>query len=247
MYKEVPFLLWWFWEYLGFTLFHEDNDRPKRENTTLYDSKDMRKLLNKLGERVSIESSKTYLIVGLGNPGNRYKNNRHNVGFMVLDEIAKKLNTQFSRIQSNALVTKGEYKGDRLILSKPRTYMNVSGQPIRSLVKFYKIPLENLIITFDDADLPFETIRVRPDGGSSGHKGMESIIHDLGSNHFNRLRVGIGRPPGKMKTPDYVLKDFSKNEMELLPMVLDRASDAVLMFVAEGIDAVMNKYNRTGS
>jgi PTH1 family peptidyl-tRNA hydrolase len=207
----------------------------------------MNKLLRKFGDYISNESSETYLIVGLGNPGQKYKNNRHNVGFMVLDEIAKKLNIRFSRTQSNALITKGEYNGARLILAKPRTYMNASGRPIRTLLNFYKISLENLIIVFDDVDLPFETIRLRPEGGSSGHKGMTSIINDLGSENFNRLRVGIGRPPGKMNTPDYVLKDFSKSELELLPIILERASAAIFMLVAEGINAAMNKYNQTSS
>ena len=207
----------------------------------------MRKLLKKIGANTKNDSGKLYLIVGLGNPGQKFNNNRHNVGFMVLDEIAKKLNTRYSRFQSNALFTTEEYHGNKLILVKPRTYMNLSGQPVKAFVKFYKIPLENLIITFDDADLPFEIIRLRPEGGSSGHQGMKSIIHNLGSEVFNRLRVGIGRPPGKLSTPDYVLKDFSKSEIELLPLILNRASDAVLMFVAEGIDAAMNKFNRKNS
>jgi PTH1 family peptidyl-tRNA hydrolase len=207
----------------------------------------MKNLFEKFGKYISTEGSKNYLIVGLGNPGQKFKNNRHNVGFMVLDEIAKKLNTQFSRTQSNAVITKGEYNDDRLILAKPHTYMNASGRSIRSLLNFYKISLENLVVVFDDADLPFETIRLRPEGGSSGHQGMESIIHELGSKNFNRLRVGIGRPPGKMSTPDYVLKDFSKSEKEFLPLILDEASNAVLMLVAEGISTAMNRYNQKNS
>ena len=204
----------------------------------------MKRLFRKNDGYISNESSDTYLIVGLGNPGQKYRNNRHNVGFMVLDEIAKKLNTKFSRTQSNALITKGEYNGEEILLVKPLTYMNSSGQPIRSLVNFYKISLEKLLIVFDDADLPFETIRLRPEGGSSGHKGMESTINILTSKQFNRLRVGIGRPPGKMSTPNYVLKDFSKRELEFLPMILERASAAIFMFVSEGIETAMNKYNQ---
>ncbi len=207
----------------------------------------MKKLFKKIDDYKSNESNGTYLIVGLGNPGQKYRNNRHNVGFMVVDEIAKKLDTEFSQTQSNAVITKGEYKGDKLILAKPRTYMNSSGQPIRSLLKFYKISFEKLLIVFDDADLPFETMRLRPEGGSSGHKGMESIINVLGSKQFNRLRVGIGRPPGKISTPDYVLKDFSKCELDLLPMILEKASAAVFMFITEGIDTAMNIYNQTSS
>jgi PTH1 family peptidyl-tRNA hydrolase len=203
----------------------------------------MRNLFDKFGGHVTTESKKVFLIIGLGNPGREYQNNRHNVGFMVLEEIARKLDIKFSRVQSNALVTKGEYSAHRIILAKPRTYMNNSGQPVRSLVRFYKIPLGNLMIVFDDADLPFDTIRLRSEGGSSGQKGMESIIQNLGAQDFNRLRVGIGRPPGRMSTPDYVLQDFNKEEREILPMLLDKASEAVLMCVAEGIIPAMNVYN----
>jgi len=185
-----------------------------------------------------------YLIVGLGNPGREYKNNRHNVGFMVVDEIAKKLGIEFSRMQSNAMVTKGDFNSDKIILVKPYSFMNVSGQPVRSLVRFYKIPLENLLVIFDDVDLPLGTIRLRPEGSSSGQKGMNSIIQQLGTQEFNRLRVGIGRPPGKMGTPDYVLHDFKQGEIEELSMILDRASEAALSFVAEGIISAMNNYNQ---
>jgi PTH1 family peptidyl-tRNA hydrolase len=186
-----------------------------------------------------------YLIVGLGNPGRDYKKNRHNIGFMVVDEIARKIGIEFTRMQSNAMVTKGDFIDDKIILAKPYSYMNASGQPVRSLVRFYKIPLENLLVIFDDVDLPLGTIRLRPEGSSSGHKGMNSIIQQLGTQEFNRLRVGIGRPPGKMGTPDYVLHDFKQGEIEELPMILERASDATLSFVAEGIISAMNNYNQT--
>jgi PTH1 family peptidyl-tRNA hydrolase len=204
----------------------------------------MQKIFDKISDRVTKEKRKTYLIVGLGNPGREYKNNRHNIGFMVIDQIAKKLGVEFSRMQSNAIVTKGNYYGDKIILAKPSSFMNASGQPVRSLVRFYKISHENLLIIFDDADLLFGTIRLRPEGSSSGHQGMNSIIQQLGSQEFNRLRVGIGRPPGKMKTPDYVLQDFKNGEVEELPMILDRASDAALSFVSEGIFPTMNTYNQ---
>jgi PTH1 family peptidyl-tRNA hydrolase len=186
-----------------------------------------------------------YLIVGLGNPGRDYKNNRHNVGFMVVDEIAKKLGIEFTRMQSNAMVTKGDFSSDKIILAKPYSFMNASGQPVRSLIRFYKIPLENLLVIFDDVDLPLGTIRLRSEGSSSGQKGMNSIIQQLGTQEFNRLRVGIGRPPGKMRTPDYVLHDFKQGEIEELPTILVRASDAALSFVAEGIISAMNNYNQT--
>ncbi len=184
-----------------------------------------------------------YLIVGFGNPGRQYKCNRHNVGFMLVDNLAKRLGTTFSRMESRALVTKTTYLDKRLILAKPQTYMNLSGQAVASLVKFYKIPLENLLIAYDDVDLPLGTIRLRPMGGSAGQKGMRSTIERLGTEEFPRIRLGIDRPPGAMQAADYVLQDFSKDEIEIVNHVIDRATDATLVFVTEGLDVAMNKYN----
>ena len=190
------------------------------------------------------EISETYLIVGLGNPGRKYKNSRHNVGFMVLDEVARKLSFEFTRMQSKAMISKGSYSEKKIILAKPRTFMNLSGQSVASLSRFYKIPNKNLLIIFDDADLELDRIRLLLEGGSSGHKGMKSIIRDIGGQNFPRLRIGISRPTGKMSTPSYVLQDFSKEEVETLDFVLDHASDAVLKFIAEGIDSAMNVFNQ---
>jgi len=184
-----------------------------------------------------------YLIVGFGNPGRQYKCNRHNVGFMLVDNLAKRLGTTFSRMESRALVTKNTYLDKRLILAKPQTYMNLSGQAVASLVKFYKIPLENLLIAYDDVDLPLGTIRLRPMGGSAGQKGMRSTVERLGTEEFPRIRLGIDRPPGAMQAADYVLQDFSKDEIEIVNHVIDRATDATLVFVTEGLDVAMNKYN----
>jgi PTH1 family peptidyl-tRNA hydrolase len=184
-----------------------------------------------------------YLIVGFGNPGRQYKCNRHNVGFMLVDNLAKRLGTTFSRMESRALVTKTTYLDKRLILAKPQTYMNLSGQAVASLVKFYKIPLENLLIAYDDVDLPLGTIRLRPVGGSAGQKGMRSTVERLGTEEFPRIRLGIDRPPGAMQAADYVLQDFSKDEIEIVNHVIDRATDATLVFVTEGLDVAMNKYN----
>lgn len=186
-----------------------------------------------------------YLIAGLGNPGQEYRQNRHNVGFMVLDRLAESLNTNFSRLESKALVTKTTYNGIKLILVKPQTYMNLSGQPVSSLSRFYKIPYEQLLVVYDDVDLPFGTLRMRPEGGSGGQKGMKSIIEHLSTQAFPRLRVGIGRPPGRMDAADYVLQNFSGSDQEFLPVVLDQATQAVLDFASQGIEAAMNKYNAT--
>jgi PTH1 family peptidyl-tRNA hydrolase len=193
------------------------------------------------------EGSPRFLIAGLGNPGRMYRSNRHNVGFMVVDQIAARLEVSFSRLESKALVAKGEYQGKPVILAKPQTYMNLSGQSLASLVRFYKIDLENLLVIYDDVDLPLGTLRLRPSGGSAGHRGMVSIIERLGSQDFPRLRVGIGRPPGRKDAAAHVLEDFSKAEAEFLPDILQRAADAALAFIAEGLEASMNRYNSSGS
>jgi PTH1 family peptidyl-tRNA hydrolase len=188
-------------------------------------------------------SNDPFLLVGLGNPGREYRENRHNVGFMLMDRLAQGLNLVFSRVESKALLTKGAYQGRKILLAKPQTYMNLSGQAVGSLVRYYKIPLDNLLVAYDDVDLPFESLRLRPEGGSGGHRGMQSIIQRLGSQEFPRLRVGIGRPPGRMEAAGYVLQDFSRQELEFLPQVLDQAVDAVYTFLTQGIEEAMNQYN----
>lgn len=190
-----------------------------------------------------IESPDFFLIVGLGNPGREYKNNRHNAGFMVLDGLASRLGESFGRVESKALVAKGAYQGRRLILAKPQTYMNESGRAVGSLVRYYKVSLKNLIVAYDDVDLPFGTLRLRPAGGSAGQKGMRSIQEHLGIEEFPRLRFGIGRPPGRMDAAAYVLQNFDRSEMELLPQTVNRAVDAVLVFVCDGLEKAMNIYN----
>jgi PTH1 family peptidyl-tRNA hydrolase len=185
----------------------------------------------------------TFLIVGLGNPGREYRETRHNVGFMLLDRMAVKLNAHFTRLQSRALVATIPYAGCKLILAKPQTFMNLSGQSVQGLVHFYKLPLPNVLVAHDDLDLPPGTIRIRPDGGSAGQKGMTSILERLGTDEFPRLRLGIGRPPGQMQAPDYVLQEFSKADQAIISETLNRAVDAVLTYVSDGLDIAMNKYN----
>jgi PTH1 family peptidyl-tRNA hydrolase len=184
-----------------------------------------------------------FLVVGLGNPGREYRENRHNVGFMVVDRLAGRLGVTFSRLESKALVTKAVYQGQRLVLAKPQTYMNLSGTSVGSLLRFYKVPVENLLVAYDDVDLPLGTLRIRPDGGSAGQKGMTSIIERLGTDIFARLRIGIGRPPGQMDAASYVLQDFSSQDLEFLLPVFDRAVEAVLTFVCVDLNAAMNKFN----
>ncbi len=184
-----------------------------------------------------------FLIAGLGNPGLRYRHNRHNVGFMVVDRLAARLGETFSRLESRALVTKCTHQGHRLFLAKPQTYMNISGQSIAALVRFYKIPYQNLLVVYDDIDLPLGTLRLRPSGSSAGQKGMQSTLERLATEDIPRLRVGIGRPPGRQEAGDHVLKNFSRQEAEILPIILDRAVDAILTFTSDGIERAMNLYN----
>ncbi len=185
----------------------------------------------------------TFLIIGLGNPGREYRETRHNVGFMLLDRLSVKLKTRFTRLQSKALVASANYQERKIILAKPQTFMNLSGQSVHGLMRFYKLPLENLLIAHDDLDLPVGTIRIRPDGGSAGQKGMISTIERLWTDEFPRLRLGIGRPPGQMQAPDYVLQDFSNADLTLISETLNRAVEAALTWISAGLDVAMNKYN----
>jgi PTH1 family peptidyl-tRNA hydrolase len=184
-----------------------------------------------------------YLIVGLGNPGPRYHHNRHNVGFMVVDALADAAKIPIRRVEFRALVGKGEFSDERLILAKPQTFMNNSGQAVGALVRFYKIPVDHLLVVHDDLDLPFGTLRLRPRGGAGGQRGMASIMATLNTQDFARLRVGIGRPPGRMDPSDYVLHDFDPPEEEMLPALLSSAVDATRMFLQDGIERAMNEFN----
>lgn len=185
----------------------------------------------------------TYLLIGLGNPGREYKDNRHNIGFMLIDRLAVRLDARGMKLQSKAIVTSGLYEEHKLILAKPQTYMNLSGQSVQGLLHFYKILPENLIVAHDDLDLPLGTIRIRPGGGAGGQKGMASTIERLGTKDFPRLRLGIGRPPGRMDAAAYVLQDFSHADLLIVSETLDRAADAVLTFVTDGLNKAMNKFN----
>lgn len=184
-----------------------------------------------------------FLIVGLGNPGRKYQLNRHNVGFMTANQLAERLGVTFLRFENRALVTKSNYMGKRIILAKPQTYMNDSGKAVSALVQYYKVPLSNLLVVYDDVDLPLGTIRLRPSGGSSGQKGMASIIEFLGDQEFPRLRIGINRPPGQMNAAAFVLQDFSKYESEYLPEILQRSTDAILAYIEYGLDIAMTNFN----
>lgn len=183
------------------------------------------------------------LIVGLGNRGREYAGNRHNVGFMTADRWAAAQTLAFSKLQHHAIIAAGRSGERRVIVAKPQTYMNESGRAVGALLRFYKIPVEQLLVIFDDLDLPFGVIRLRADGGAGGHNGMRSIIQQLGSNQFARLRMGIGRPPGRMDPAAFVLQDFNREEATELDALLDRAGHAIDMFLTAGITAAMNQFN----
>jgi len=184
-----------------------------------------------------------YLLIGLGNPGREYLNTRHNMGFLLVDQLARQLNARGMKVQSKAIVIEARYGETRLLLAKPQTYMNLSGQAAQGLIHFYKLPLERVMVAHDDLDLPLGTLRLRPGGGAGGQKGMKSILEQVGAPNFARLRLGIGRPPGRMDAAAYVLQAFSQAENEVVNETLQRAAQAALTWVTDGLNAAMNQFN----
>ncbi|MEN6314979.1 MAG: aminoacyl-tRNA hydrolase [Clostridiaceae bacterium] len=186
---------------------------------------------------------KLTIIVGLGNPGNKYENTRHNVGFRTIDYISGKYGVKVDRLRHKALTGDGAIKGERVLLVKPQTFMNLSGESVRDIMEWYKVPLENLIVIYDDADLPAGTIRVRPKGSSGTHNGMKSIIYQLQSDDFPRIRIGIGKAPEGWDLADYVLGRFSSEESAVIMQSIGRASDAAVAVMTGGVASAMNQYN----
>jgi PTH1 family peptidyl-tRNA hydrolase len=191
------------------------------------------------------------LIVGLGNPGKAYAHNRHNVGFQCLNYFARLRSIPFDRRQCQAKAGIGKVRGEKLLLAKPRTFVNLSGKSVACLVYKHHIPLSNLLVIYDDLDLPLGKIRLRQSGSSGGHKGMNSIISTLGSEDFPRVRVGIGRPQAEGQSisedaiVNYVLTDFSTREEAIVKPVIARVSEAIDCFLTQGIEAAMNKFNQS--
>jgi len=191
------------------------------------------------------------LIVGLGNPGRGYANNRHNVGFICLNHFARTEGIRFDKKQGKARIGMGKVAGNEAVLARPQTYMNLSGQSVSLLIKKFDIALDDLIVIHDDLDLPLGKIRISRGSGSGGHKGIDSIISSLGSQDFSRLRVGIGRPmvppvPTPISEDDiiaYVLSDFTAEEKQIISQVIPRVSEAIYYLLTEGLVAAMNKYN----
>jgi len=192
-------------------------------------------------------SDDLHLVVGLGNPGPGYAGNRHNVGQMVTAELANRLRASFKSHKANARVAEGRIVpgGPRFIVANPNTYMNVSGGPVNGLLKFYGLTPEQLIVVHDELDIPFDTLKLKQGGGHGGHNGLRDIIAATGSNDFLRVRVGVGRPPGRMDAADFVLKDFTSTEKQTLPNLIDEASDAVEIIAGSGLTAAQLKFHTT--
>jgi peptidyl-tRNA hydrolase, PTH1 family len=185
--------------------------------------------------------SEPSIVVGLGNPGRDYAAHRHNVGAMVADVLARRLGGAFRSHRSGCEVLEGRIGGERLVLAKPRAYMNVSGGPTVAAARFFKVPPDRVTVVHDELDLPYGTIRVKSGGGEGGHNGLRSISAAFGTKDYQRVRIGIGRPPGRMDPADFVLRPFSAAERTDLPVLLEEAADAVELLLETGLEATQNR------
>lgn len=185
-----------------------------------------------------------YLVTGLGNPGSQYKKTRHNAGFMLVDRMAEQAGQSFERILARSLTCSLDVAGDVIVLAKPQTYMNLSGEAVREFCRHYSLDLNRLLMVYDEVALPLGTIRIRPSGSAGGHNGMESILGALQSEEVPRLRIGVSRGESPPDYTEFVLSNFSGSEMKVLDEVLDRAIEAIHVFTKEGIDRAMALYNR---
>jgi len=191
-------------------------------------------------------TDEVWLVVGLGNPGPSYAGNRHNVGYLVTDELADRMGARFRTHKSRrADVVEGRLGvgGPRVVLARARSYMNESGGPVATLASFYKVPVDRIIAIHDELDIPFDTMRVKLGGGDNGHNGLKSMRASLGSGEFYRIRVGIGRPPGRQAPADFVLSDYSAAERKLLTFGVDRAADAVESLITDGLEKAQARFN----
>lgn len=196
-----------------------------------------------------------WLVVGLGNPGPTYAGHRHNIGYLVTDELANRLGSKWRAHKSGrADVVEGRLPGTsssqspgvpgpRVVLARSRTYMNESGGPVKALATFYKVPPDHVIAIHDELDIPFDTMRVKLGGGDNGHNGLKSMRSSLGTGDFHRVRVGIGRPPGRQEVHDFVLSNFSSTERKVLPFVVDTAADAIETLISEGLEKAQQRFN----
>jgi PTH1 family peptidyl-tRNA hydrolase len=183
------------------------------------------------------------LIIGLGNPGYKYSKTRHNIGFRIIDEIANQRKFRVKKQEKEALTGSFHLQGDKVILAKPQTYMNNSGLPVRKLIDWYNIDVQDILIIYDDLDLKVGQMRIKRVGGHGGHNGMKSIFKHMNTNQIPRIRIGIGRPPEYMTVSDYVLGKFTKTEKKEIKKVVTKASKAVETILSQGLEKAMNDYN----
>ncbi len=196
-------------------------------------------------DKQTANETEPWLIVGLGNPGPEYARTRHNIGQMVLDHLASQMGANYKKHKSRAAVAQGRLRpgGDRLLLAKPLTYMNLSGGPVAALSHFYGIGPDRVLVLHDDLDIPFDTIKLKCGGGEGGHNGLRDISKALGSKDYYRVRLGIGRPPGTMQVSDYVLRPFSSSEAKILPFHIDRAASATELLLEQGLLAAQQRFH----
>lgn len=185
-----------------------------------------------------------FCIVGLGNPGRQYEETKHNVGFRVIDKLAEKYDIEVNKFKNKALVGDGTMKGKRVLLVKPQTYMNLSGESVREIVNFYKIPQERFVVIFDDTSLPCGSVRIREKGSHGGHNGIRNIIDQMGTDEFNRIKVGIGEKPSAWDLADYVLAKFNPDDLPLMEEGMDKAVQGVELMLSRGIKEAANRVNQ---
>ena len=184
----------------------------------------------------------THLVVGLGNPGGRYADTRHNAGFMVVNRLAQRHGGSLRSRKHRADTARIDIDGTRVLLAQPVTYMNESGQAVQRLLHYFRVPLERLLVVCDEMDLPFGTVRLRPEGSAGGNRGLQSVVQCVGSERFARLRVGVGRPPGEAKS--HVLAPFQPEQRRLLEPLIDTCARACEAWIQRGVEPAMNAYNR---
>ena len=187
---------------------------------------------------------KMKVIVGLGNPGSKYDKTKHNVGFEVIDSLADSYNINVTKLKHKGFVGEGNIKGEKVILLKPQTYMNLSGESLKELITFYKISVKDIIVVYDDISLPVGNLRIRLKGSAGGHNGIKNIIAHLGTDEFTRVKVGIGEKPNGWDLADYVLSKFSKDDEPLILKGIERSAEAVAEIIEHGANEAMNKYNQ---
>lgn len=182
-------------------------------------------------------------IIGLGNPGSKYKNTRHNIGFRVIDRLAEKLKVSVTKIKFKSVYGETTYKGEKVLLMKPQTYMNESGQAVREMISFYKLEAKDILVVFDDIDIGFSEVKIRKQGSAGTHNGMRSIIYHIQRDDFPRIKIGIGKRHPRQDLADFVLSEFSKDEQKDVEIAIEDAADAILTFLDSGLDTAMNKFN----